>query len=223
MFLAFRARSPACAAGRPRPAGRWRRRSRRPARRGARRHQRPHVLDGDELLEELLVEVGREADEDGPGLVLGGVIVHHQQHLVGPVSVARHGIGKRALDHGRDEDLITDAGRLDDDPVFEPAAEPAAHRGDHLTLRGPAPRDAPRHGRPAHGMRPVRRAIPVTASPSASAMCEGCGTLARPRRVCTARCTWALPAAPLPVIARFTSDGVRARTGAPRAGARRGR
>ena len=56
------------------------------------------------------------------------------------------------------------------------------------------------------------RDIPVTASPSASATCEGRGSSLSPSTVWTARWTWPLPAAPLPVIARLTSDGASAST-----------
>src|SRR5262245_40246744 len=41
----------------------------------ARRHEGAHVLHGDQLLEELLVEPGVESDEDGRRLVLRRVVV----------------------------------------------------------------------------------------------------------------------------------------------------
>ena len=55
-----------------------------------RRHERSHVLDGDELLEELLVESGVEADENRRRLVLRRVIVNLESDLGGSVAVARH-------------------------------------------------------------------------------------------------------------------------------------
>src|SRR5262249_46785831 len=168
--------------------------------------QRADVLHGDELLEELLVELRGEPDQHGARLVLGGVVVDHQGHLVGGLAVAALGRDEGPLHHRRDEDLVADARRLDHHAVLELAPEAAADRGDHRGLRA---RDDP------VGRRPVTRAMPVMASPRASATWEGWGSAPRRSSVWTARCTWALPAAPFPVTARFTSEGVRASTGTP--------
>src|SRR5215831_6891276 len=115
------------------------------------RHQRPHVLHRDELLEELLVQLRREPNQDGAGLVLRCVIVDGEQHLVGAVALSRLGVGEGGLGHGRNEHLVPDASRLDHDTILELPAESAADRGDHrVTCR--------RTLRPA-GSRPVSRAM----------------------------------------------------------------
>ena len=50
-----------------------------------RRHERPDILDRDELLEELLVQSGVEANEDGRRLILRHVIVDFEGDLGGKV------------------------------------------------------------------------------------------------------------------------------------------
>ncbi len=64
----------------------------------ARRHQRAHVLHGDELLEELLVELGGEADQHRARLVLGRMIVDRERDLL--ARVARAGGRRRSAPAG---------------------------------------------------------------------------------------------------------------------------
>src|SRR5215470_5317144 len=168
----------------------------------ARGHQGPHVLHGDQLLEELLVEPGVESDEDGRRLVLRGVVVDLERHLGGAVAVAGDGAAQGALDHRRQHHLVADAARLDHHAILVLAPDPAPDQSDHWAAR-------------ARGVMPVTLARPVTARPRASATCEGRGRSRRPSSDWTPRWTWALPAEPLPVMARFTSEGARAVTPTP--------
>ena len=166
----------AAVAGSLRPGARWRPRSRPRARRAsARRHQRADVLDRDELLEELLVQLGGEPDEDRARLVLGRVIVDAEQsprrrHRRRPPSRRRGPAGPPAVRTPRSRRR-----RLDHDPVLELPAQPAPDRGNHARP-GTARRAA--RGRDAPG----ERAIPVIARPSASATWDGRGRRVEPQQ-----------------------------------------
>src|SRR5262249_56696800 len=119
---------------------------------------RPDVLYGDQPLEELLVEIGREADQDGPGLIARGVIVDDQLELAGLVTAVRVRALERAERDRRKKHLIAHTAHFEDDPVFEPPPQPSAEGGDHAR-------------------RPPAREKPVSASASASATWLGRGAV----------------------------------------------
>ena len=116
----------------------------------ARGDHRPDVLHGDQFLEELLVEIRREADQHRARLVAGRVVVDDQLELT-PL-LARSGGDVLDLAEGdrRQEHLVADAAALQNHAVLEPAPQPPLQRRDHVS-------------------RPPRRENPVSASASASA------------------------------------------------------
>src|SRR5229473_669439 len=102
----------------------------------ARRHQRPHVLHRDQLLEELAIELRREPDEHRPRLVLGGVVVDRQRHLVGRVALGGLGMHQLLLGDRRHEDLVPYPRCLDHDPVLQLPPQPPPQRRDHAGRPG---------------------------------------------------------------------------------------
>ena len=82
----------------------------------------------------------------GRGWFWRRVVVDHERHLVGRVAVAGGGVAERALGHRRDEHLVADARRLDDDAILELAPQPPADSdGDHPSrLATGAPADSAR-------------------------------------------------------------------------------
>src|SRR5207244_4947881 len=120
-------------------------------RRGQRsgRNERADVLDGDELLEELLVEPGQEADQHRRRLILCGVVVDLQRHLCRAVSVARQRAGDGMLDHRGQHDLVADARCLDHHAVLVLPAQSSAEQRDHLVTGAPKwPPYSPNTGAP---------------------------------------------------------------------------
>src|SRR4029450_10550354 len=144
-----------------------------------------------------------------------------------PARPALH-LRERPLGHRRQEHLVAHPCRLQDHAILELRAHAAAQGRDHgracprparapigylLASPSAAARQAPAPDTPPGlGRRPVTRDMPVRARPRASATWDGRGSSARPSKVWTPRCIWLLPAAPLLVTARFTSDAARAST-----------
>src|SRR5438046_5424886 len=79
---------------------------------------RSDVFHGDELLEELLVEVRREADQHGAGLVAGRVVVDDQLELARLVAAPRRDVLEPLDRNRRQEDLVSDTATLEHDAVL---------------------------------------------------------------------------------------------------------
>ena len=123
----------------------------------------PDVLHRDQLLEELLVEIRREADEDRARLVARGVVVDDERQLAGLVAGLGGGALERAQRDRRQEHLVADAAALHHDAILEPAPQAPGQRGDHAE-------PAPQARQPGQGERQrvgdVRGPRQPTASPS---------------------------------------------------------
>src|SRR5439155_1638569 len=128
------------------------------------------LLDGDELLEELLVEVRREPDQRGAGLIACRVVVDDQLELARLVAAPRRDVLELRNRDRRQEHLVADAATLEHDPVLELLPHDSRQHGDHAS-------------------RPPSRDSPVSARASASATCEGVGSRSSPRSRPTERWT----------------------------------
>src|SRR6266540_3626943 len=136
----------------------------------ARRDHRPDILHGDELLEELLVEVRREADQHGARLITGRVVVDDQFELAPLLTRSGGDVLDLAEGDRRQEHLIAEAATLENHAVLELAPQPSGERRDHVN-------------------RPPRRENPVIASASASATWDGVGRASSFRSRRTECCT----------------------------------
>src|SRR5205085_4758899 len=98
-------------------------------------------LHGDELLEELLVEVRGEADQHRARLVPRGVIVDDERELARLVAGFRVRALERAQGDRRQIDFVTHARDLEDDAIVEPSAQLSAEGRNHAS-RPPARENA---------------------------------------------------------------------------------